>query len=316
MGGCKTLECMQERPVEEFERCHFADPMFWIGKTGQYFAGFDGEVLPRPMLEMLCTGKTNDVDIIAGTVPFEWRSDQAEHLKHAGDDFAKFDPTFPEPAGGMMPMGGAIHEFLVEYVDGYAQRDNGTQRCVTEKLIGLYKDATKYNTCPNCTEFNTSSMIRQMSLATDIEATLGAQLLAQSSGGGRRYRYLFDSEGDGQPFGAAHGAEMTYFCKSPGSQSENCTDGSNSTPLARVALGKELRRRWTTFAKTGVPGKNWPEVSRHSGRRAVPMLHMRLDGQTVEHSAWFSDIAAELLADLACGKRGINDFDCGEDVSV
>jgi len=130
-------------------------------------------------------------------------------------------------------------------------------------------------------------------------------LLAQSSGG-KRFRYLFDNGGDGSDYGATHAADCNYFCSQPG----DC-DGSGINTPEKVALGKELRRRWTTFAKTGVPAAGWPEVDKKKGRLAVPMLNIDMKGQTVRHSAWFSNTAAQLLADLACGKKGVEDFDCG-----
>lgn len=303
-AGCDSFECMQERPKEAFKTCHFQSGIYFVGKIGQIFTGWDGEVIDRSLFDTLCAGNTNAVDIVVGTLPFEWRLFQGAALAFASFNQTKIDATFPEPETGIFPMSGAIHKFLLEYAEHYAQSDATKQLCVRQKLLDMYKGADKYNTCPKCAQFNTSGMVAEMQLTGDIEGTLGTQLLAQSSGG-RRFRYLFDNGGDSSDYGATHAADCNYFCSQPG----DC-DGSGINTPEKSALGMELRKRWTTFAKTGVPATGWPEVDKKKGSLAVPMLNIDMKGQTVRHSAWFSNAAAELLADLACGRKGVKDLDC------
>lgn len=310
--GCGSVDCMRNKPAEAFLQCNMQNGGAFIGKEGQYFTGFDGDVLPQPLFKMMCSGETNNVDIIVGGLPHEWRYFQHQHLSLSKVNVTALNPGFPDPKGGQFPLEGAINKFLTEYVTGYSQSAANVQQCVMQKVMEHYEDAPKYNTCRGCAEFNSSSMVKMMQAVTDIEGTLGAQLLAQSSGGAR-YRYLFDNEGDGSPRGAEHAEDVAYFCELPG-----VCDFTFVNTRQKVALGQTMRKLWTSFAKNGAPDGGdgmWPQVDRKIGL-GVPLLHMRLNGTSVQNSAWFNNDAAELLAAIACGKMDIDKLGCHSSVGA
>jgi len=278
-------------PVDSFKACHYMDGAYFIGVPGVYFTGYDGEVLPRPLYDMLCDQHAgSDVDILVGNLPYEWR------LFHN--------------YWGLSQTMGSIDKFLDEYLFGFEDADSSTQMCVKGKLMEHYKDAADYNICPGCDVFK--GVEDYVALANDIEATVGAQLLAASAGRGSRYRYLFDSTGSGVQLGATHAEDVNYFCHAPGS-----CDGTGNSSEAKIALGKEFRRRFINFARTGAPtagdmsSAEWPEVDKAQGSLAVPVLHMKLGlVSTLEKSAWFNNEAASSLADIACGRHSISSLGC------
>jgi len=293
--GCGSVECVRKSSAENLvTKCNMmVNAGKFIPTVGAIFTGYDGDVLQRPLLSDLCSGTVAanaDVPLLVGSSLHEWRFFQ-------GATWANYSAEY------------VMDKFLTESVPKFATASVDEKECVRQEILKLYKDASALSNCSACGAW--AGKADMVQFTTDIEMTIGAQLQAQAVGG-KRYRYLFDIEAGHCPEGSAHGWELYFFTADPAS-----LDQSNGfLAEQKQILGRQLREYWTSFARDGVPSNfnegsvHWEEVGSSLG---APLMRLRLavaGGPIMQQKSWFSDTAAQLVQDLACGQGSHQFVDC------
>jgi para-nitrobenzyl esterase len=124
---------------------------------------------------------------------------------------------------------------------------------------------------------------------TDADLTRWAERLAaaQSALQPRTYRYLFTAEAvaeDGR-LGACHAVDLPFTFGTFDVDGWGAFVGAGP---AAEAIGRDLRARWTAFARDGVPGPDWPayDTTRRATRIIGPEPGVVDDPRGAVRRAW------------------------------
>jgi len=264
---CSDLQCMQQLNSSWLLLAcsDYTNPISWLTNSSAVFAGFDGDVLKAGLYEPVCNKEIlpslKKPQLMIGSLLHEWT-----YFKNFGTPVA----------------GSAVEAFLQSRLIGYSEASANLRRCALEELKQPYVNDNR-GPCgvEDCALYD---------LLTDLQFTLGAQLLSETSAT-PRYRYLMETAD------SEHGDELCFFYEKP---SKHCAEGSTKA-------GQMLREYWTSFAKTGLPssvlGPEWLPVQRSEDMLGVPMLYLNFTSHgpisAMRNSTFGS---AKLLAGMACGK--------------
>jgi para-nitrobenzyl esterase len=177
--------------------------------------------------------------------------------------------TAGDAAGVELLIGTTAHEMRL-YVDVREELSRERLRTLVRREVGSEADAdallAAYEATGPPSPAHTWSDVR-----TDADLTLWAERLAaaQSVHQPRTYRYVFtwEAAAEGGRLGACHAVDLPFTFGTFG------VDGwgafVDAGPEAE-RVGRDLRDRWTAFARDGVPGADWPAYD--TARRATRII--------------------------------------------
>ena len=273
--NCSTLQCLEQKDAYEFASdCNFYLHAEATASPDVVFAGYDGEVLLKPLSEALCNPwplPNSNVPIILGGMSAEWR---------------RFQTLIPDTA--------YLDRF---YKDTLPPSWNKQQRsCLRSKTVQLFDGAP----CPsNVTVCNLFTDLPLLQEATQVY-TLG--LGFSGSGTGAQYRYVMDIDALGGSFGSSHGGDLDLITGK--------SDVDPSVPKDKLENFRELFTGYlASFIQSGIPldptgTAAWTPVNPHAADKPVMQFNLSTaDHAFMKPSVYFSNEAQEDLTKTLCGRQ-------------
>jgi para-nitrobenzyl esterase len=217
-----------------------------------YTPDVDGSVLPEPVRTALASGRFSRVPVIIGTNHDEWRLFVAMARLRGGPPVTSANYQAMITATLSVPPAAAA-AIAAEYpLSGYSSPSVALGAVGTDAIFA----------CPALTAEESLSRYVPVSAYEFNDEKAPERYLAPV----------------GFPYGAAHESEVQYLFDLSN------TPYPGALSAAQQKLATDMKEHWTTFARTGTPGGQWPRFTR-SGQR---MMSLTPAGPEVE-----TDYAAE-----------------------